>query len=69
MPNYKYACDACGGSWTVAMSISSDPKEKITCRYLKCNGIGSRRIIGGNFNIGKETLGKWYKKNTGKDLF
>jgi predicted nucleic acid-binding Zn ribbon protein len=69
MPNYKYGCDVCGGSWTVSMPITSDPKEEITCKYKRCHGKGSRRIIASNFKIEKETLGKWYKENTGKDLF
>ena len=69
MPNYKYSCDVCGSSWSAALPISSDPREKISCKYLRCNGKASRRIIGSSFKMERETLGKWYKDNTGKDLF
>jgi len=70
MPNYKYICNVCGGSWTAAMPITSDPKEKIKCNFRRCHGKGERRIIGSNkIQMKKETLGEWYKKETGKELF
>ena len=68
MPNYKYACEVCGASWNVPLPISSDPKNKITCKYRRCHGKASRRIIGGDFKTEKETFGDWYKKKTGKEL-
>ncbi len=69
MPRYKYMCDRCGGTWNEDLPISSDPHEKITCNFMRCNGRGVRRIIGSNsFKVKKETFGDWYKKETGKDL-
>jgi len=69
MPNYKYACNVCGASWTVAMPMSSDPSEKIICKYRRCHGEADRRIIGSNsIKMERETLGKWYKQQTGKEL-
>jgi len=69
MPRYKYHCDLCGGTWNADLPISSDPKEKINCSFMRCDGKGERRIIGSNaIHIERETLGKWYKKETGKDL-
>ena len=68
MPNYKYICNVCGGSWRKEMPISSDPKEKILCNFSRCHGRGERRIIGGSFKVERETLGDWYKKETGREL-
>jgi predicted nucleic acid-binding Zn ribbon protein len=69
MPNYKYLCNICGGTWTAAMKLDSDPTEKIKCNFRMCNGKGERRIIGDtNISVKKETLGGWYKKETGKEL-
>jgi hypothetical protein len=34
-----------------------------------CGGQSSRIIVSSNFSMKKETLGDWYKKNTGKELF
>jgi len=70
MPRYKYLCDTCGGTWNTDLPISSDPKEKIPCGFRRCIGKGERKIIGSNsINVKNETLGSWYKKNTGKDMF
>ncbi len=68
MPNYKYFCDRCGASWSENLTIGSDPKEKKTCKHMMCGGQASRKITTPNFSMKKETLGDWYKKNTGKKL-
>ncbi len=68
MPNYKFMCDTCGASWSENLPISSNPKEKIVCKHRMCLGQASRKITTPNFSMKKETLGDWYKKNTGKEL-
>jgi predicted nucleic acid-binding Zn ribbon protein len=69
MPRYKYLCDLCGGTWNVDMPITSDPKKKIKCSFMRCSGNGERRIIGSNnIQMKRETFGDWYQRNTGKEL-
>lgn len=66
MPNYKYVCVECEYTEFVELPISYDPKALFACG--SCGFKMTRRIIGGNFKIGKETLGAWYKKKTGKEF-
>jgi len=68
MPNYIYKCTAreCGKRLERTLPISFDPTIAVIC---DCGG-DSRRIIGASssFVIERETLGKWYRNKTGKDL-
>lgn len=66
MPDYKYKCDVCDGFFIETLPISFSPETKIQCQ---CGGMASRRIMGPTFIMNKpNTLGKWYKKETGKEL-
>ncbi len=68
MPNYKYTCSSCNHCKIIELPISCDPK-KIFCCDSCYTGNMTRKIIGSNnFTIGKETLGDWYKKETGREL-
>jgi len=66
MPNYRYKCE-CGYEDTFALPISSDPKDLEACP--ECPGI-MYRIITSTATVvqPKETLGEWFKKQTGKEL-
>lgn len=66
MPNYVYKCTACGLTESIFMSMSADPRENTECP--ECNGVATRRIGKPTFVMERETLGKWYKENTGKEL-
>ncbi len=69
MPNYKYKCNECNLDWTQSLPISFSPTKSISCPFRFCEGQGERRIIGNNsIGIERETLGKWYKDNTGREL-
>lgn len=68
MPNYLYRCTFpdCDHSETITLPISSDPKAAYTC--AKCLGDMTRRMSKPTVTQGRQTLGKWYKEQTGKDL-
>lgn len=66
MPNYKYVCVDCGYTEFVELPISHDPKALFACG--ECGFQMTRRIITSKFQVERETLGKWYKEQTGKDL-
>lgn len=66
MPNYKYVCIDCAHESFVTLPMSSDPRSVFVCE--ECQGAMNRRIARSNFQMERETLGKWYKENTGKDL-
>lgn len=69
MPNYKYTCIVCDKTWLQTLPISFNPKDRVGCPVKICHGSGQRKIIGANsIKMGKETLGDWYKKKTGKEL-
>ena len=70
MPNYLYKCNVCEGYTEIHLPISYDPQAIILCHISKdCKGKLERKISGSNeFKIWRDTLGKWYKKNTGKEL-
>lgn len=65
MPNYRYKCN-CGYEETVMLPISSDPKLPEECP--DCLGDMKRVITSSTFKMERDTLGKWFKKKTGKDL-
>lgn len=66
MPDYKYKCETCERIFNEMMPISFSPDVKIPCR---CGGLASRRIGFSSFIMNKpNTLGKWFKKETGKEL-
>jgi putative FmdB family regulatory protein len=66
VPNYPYRCVDCYHPEKVTLPISSDPSETYTCRM--CGGDMTRRIGTPSVVEKKQTLGKWYKEQTGKDL-
>lgn len=72
MPNYLYKCEYCGGRFQQTLPISSDPKEKFPCNLTDCDAEhnSAYRVIGpgSSFKMGRETLGKWFKNETGKEL-
>lgn len=68
MPRYKYVCGRCSHNEVIELPISCSPKKIFCCSDC---GVGNmtRRIIGSNsIAVKRETLGEWYKKNTGKDF-
>lgn len=68
MPNYKYVCEVCGKDEMLFLPISHPPEKKIFCSAC-VNVSMTRRIICGQFSLNNETLGGWYKNETGKELF
>ncbi len=68
MPNYKYKCTECDIVVYLKLPISSNPKTKYYCHCTETTGTMTRRITCPNFQIERETLGKWYKDNTGREL-
>jgi predicted nucleic acid-binding Zn ribbon protein len=67
MPNYRYKCLSCSKERTMTLPISSDPKKRYICGG-KCGDLMTRRIGKPQFTVERETVGKWYKEQTGKEL-
>lgn len=67
MPNYKYKCFKCDNIEIFNLPISYVDTDPKSC--LKCDGDMQRLIIGpSDVVVPRETLGKWFKNNTGKEL-
>lgn len=68
MPNYKYHCELCDHTKIVNLPMSSDPKLGILCDHC-ANESMVRKIIGPADSIKfRDTLGRWFKNKTGKEL-
>ena len=65
MPNYKYKCN-CGYQETFMLPISSDPELPEECP--ECLGDMNRVFSTPTIGKSRQTLGKWFKENTGKEL-
>ena len=65
MPNYRYKCE-CGHEETVMLPMSSDPELPEECP--ECLGDMHRRISSPTVVMPRETLGRWFKDKTGREL-
>jgi len=73
MPNYLYKCIVCDYAEEHALPISFDPGIKMLCRECENKtGFGedrmTRRIGKPRVINARQTLGKWFKEQTGKEL-
>ncbi len=69
MPNYLYRCGKCDFKDMIELPISWDPGKSLSCDNCHEQGSMTRRMTTSSFTMGNDnTLGKWYKKNTGKEL-
>lgn len=68
MPKYKYRCDGCKALEIFELPISTDPNKLFCCGYCEVGNM--KRIISNQttFSFSRDTVGKWYKKKTGKEL-
>lgn len=69
MPTYRYKCDMCGKEEDIFLPISSDPNKPLPCPECGLE-LMTRRISNKHTFVcnQSETLGKWYKRKTGKEL-
>jgi 2-phospho-L-lactate transferase/gluconeogenesis factor (CofD/UPF0052 family) len=69
MPNYSYKCSKCSTIEARLLPMSTDPQATFGCSKEGCDG-RQHRIIAGDYqiNMARDTVGKWYKKQTGKEL-
>lgn len=79
MPNYTYKCDACGFAKIVTMPMGRSPNETFPCSNWTPNQKERHECLGymkrifapatlPGMKMERDTLGKWYKENTGKEL-
>lgn len=66
MPNYKYKCFKCKHEDVFTLPITTDPAQTFSC--LKCDSEMNRVFIKPLIGKSRETLGKWFKEQTGKEL-
>ena len=66
MPNYKYECVGCSYEELMFLKMSEDPKKTFSCP--RCEGEMTRRITKSSVKFERDTLGKWFKEQTGKEL-
>jgi putative FmdB family regulatory protein len=68
VPNYQYKCEMCKHEEVFTLPMSTDPNAPLECPACKLTMM-TRRIMNVNFICNtKESLGKWYKRKTGKEL-
>lgn len=68
MPNYKYQCDECEHLEWKVLSMSSDPSIRLVCPQCGAEAMSRRIVAPSNIVVERETLGKWYKKRTGREF-
>ena len=66
MPNYTYKCFKCEHQDVFTLPISTDPGQTFSC--LKCDDEMHRIIAKPTIVVPRETLGRWFKDKTGREL-
>lgn len=66
MPNYLYKCMGCDHEEIKTLPMSSNPRATYDCP--ECPSALTRRIGKPQFTVERETLGKWFKEQTGEEL-
>ena len=69
MPDYTYKCETCNEDWVMNLPFMFPTDKKLDCIAAGCSGVASRRIGKPSFIMKKSnTMGKWFKNETGKEL-
>lgn len=68
MPNYRYVCNQCKAEKIVNLPIASNPDEGLLCDSCSILSMERRIHVGEKPVVFKDTLGRWYKRMTGKEL-